>query len=63
MKKTYIKPETTVVALNVRDNVLQNTSIFETTNPSPMDDDDSFGGREVISDETTIIARNAWERW
>ena len=57
MKKTYIKPDTTVVALNVRDNVLQNTSIFDTTNPESMDDDDSFGAREVID------APDAWEEW
>ncbi len=62
MKKTYIKPETTVVALNVRDNVLQAGSpqdyqIDPSSAPS-VDTEADLGGREVI-----INSPNAWEEW
>ena len=65
MKKTYIKPETIVVALNVRDNVLQalsaptNVSISNPTTPGTptVHEIDDLGGREVIR------SRGAWEEW
>ena len=57
MKKIYITPETTVVALNVRDNVLQAGSKFETTSATPMDADDAFNSRE------TVRSQGAWEEW
>lgn len=59
MKKQYIKPENTVVALNVK------VSLMEPSIPRGESvNGDYASAREVlISDETTIIARNAWESW
>ena len=57
MKKTYIEPETIVVALNVRDCVLLNESQFDPKDSKQMEAGDSFGAREVIQ------ARGAWEEW
>ena len=64
MKKTYIKPETVVVALNICDNVMINISggggdniasggggTSEITGPVEVD------AREVIR------SRDAWEEW
>ena len=52
MKKVYIKPETTVVALNVRDNVLQATSTLKA--------DEDYGGLPVQSREV-IQTQDAWD--
>jgi hypothetical protein len=64
MKKTYIKPETTVVALNVRDNVLQAGSVVEVQGITGFKKGDEYtsgsydsGAREVIE------APDAWEEW
>ena len=54
MKKIYIKPETTVVALNVRDNVLQATSTLKA--------DEDYEGLPVQSREV-IQTQDAWEEW
>ncbi|MBR4708574.1 MAG: hypothetical protein IKP30_00500 [Bacteroidaceae bacterium] len=64
MKKTYIEPKNTVVALKVRDNVLQSGSIH-TTNVEGLDNGGNSsdagiyeaGGRENIS------APDVWEEW
>ncbi|MBR4709190.1 MAG: hypothetical protein IKP30_03680 [Bacteroidaceae bacterium] len=55
MKKTYLKPETTVVALNVRGNLLADSIVLDTTNT--ITDDNEVGAREVIQ------APNAWDEW
>ena len=57
MKKTYIEPETIVVALNVRDCVLLNESQFDPEDSEQMEAGDSFNSRKVIR------SRNAWESW
>ena len=57
MKKTYIEPETIVVALNVRDCVLLNESQFDPKDSMQMEADDSFGAREVVR------SHGAWEEW
>ena len=59
MKKIYIEPKNTVVALNVRDNVLQATSnlgIGDTVNTAS-----GAEGREVIQQD--INTPDAWEEW
>ncbi len=57
MKKQYIKPENTVVEINLKETLLQ-MSEGEGENAGEAN------SREVvISDETTTIARNAWESW
>jgi len=58
MKKTYIKPETVVVALNVRDNVLQDVSNVTLSNT--VYDPESSG--EIQSREV-INSQDAWEEW
>lgn len=64
MKKTYIKPSNTVVALKVRDNVLQSGSIHKTNVEGLGHGGNSedygiteAGGRENIS------APDVWEEW
>ena len=57
MKKQYIKPENTVVEINLKETLLQ-MSEGEGENAGEAN------SREVvISDETTTIARGAWEEW
>ena len=56
MKKRYIKPENTVVEIQVESIIAES---LENGNGVNGEYD---GAREVlISDETTIIARNAWD--
>lgn len=64
MKKIYIKPETIVVALNVRDNVMNNTSPVPGAGSGnaqqgggPGGDSGDGFGREVIQ------SPDAWEEW
>ena len=59
MKKTYIKPETTVVAVNVRDNMLQETSNVKLG--GNYNGSASIEAREVIQEN--IDAPDAWEEW
>ena len=54
MKKTYLKPETTVVALNVRENVLQ-ASTREVKLGGTYNGSATIEAREVIDDP------DAWE--
>lgn len=66
MKKTYIKPETTVVALNVRDNVLQAGSINEVSGLSGFGGNggsSSAGGVSEAEGREVIQSRDAWEEW
>ena len=63
MKKIYIKPETTVVALNVRDNVMINASAGgkRILGGAPSGTQD-LGGGEVFSDAREVIqAPDAWD--
>ena len=57
MKKQYIKPENTVVEIQVE-------SIIAESIPEGGLSNGTTDAREVlISDETTIIARGAWQSW
>ena len=56
MKKRYIKPENTVVEIQVESIIAESLENGNGVNG------EYAGAREVlISDETTIIARNAWD--
>ncbi len=59
MKKTYIKPENTVVRIATEQ------FIAESLNKRIATENGEDGeAREVlISEETTIIARSAWQSW
>lgn len=63
MKKTYIKPETVVVALNICDNVMINIS-GDGNNIAP-----GGGGTKDITGPVEVDARevikspDAWEEW
>lgn len=56
MKKKYIEPKTTVVALNINSNLMQASNATLDSTQS-ITDSNSFGGREVIQ------APDAWEEW
>lgn len=63
MKKTYIEPKNTIVALNVCDNVMQ---VGSAPGFDPEQETYNTSGnlsREVIIDESTISSRDAWEEW
>jgi len=58
MKKTYIKPENTVIAINVRENLMDASQGSLSTNEEDrITLSNDFGGREVIE------APDAWEEW
>ena len=57
MKKTYIEPKTTVVALGVEKIVCTSGDFTETQ----ITDTNNFGAREVIQEE--ISAPDVWEEW
>ena len=68
MKKTYIKPETIVVSLKVRDNVMINAS----AGGDQILGDGAGGtqnlptepGGDVFTDAREVIrSRGAWEEW
>ena len=59
MKKTYIKPATTVVVLNVRDNVLQVTSPAKTN----VNIGENYNGTSTIEAREVIKSQDAWEEW
>lgn len=57
MKRQYVKPENTVVEIQVE-------SIIAESIPEGGPANGTTDAREVlISDETTIIARGAWQSW
>lgn len=56
MKKTYIKPETTVVALNVCNNLLVESIV-------DINNDDAFPQEAVPEAREVIRSRGAWEEW
>ena len=58
MKKQYIKPENTVVMIQTESIIAQSIPEGEGENGG-----ESCAREVLISDETTIIARNAWESW
>ena len=58
MKKIYIKPENTVVAINVRENLMDaSQGTLSTNEEDKITLPDGFGGREVIQ------APDVWEEW
>jgi len=57
MKKTYIKPETTVVALNVCNNLLVESNVTLSETPYNPSTSGEIQSREVIQ------SRDAWEEW
>ena len=63
MKKTYIEPKNTVVALNIRDNIMQAGSapdkynIVDPTSGPEITEGTDVGAREVID------IPDAWEEW
>ena len=57
MKKQYIKPENTVVE------ILVETIIAESIPNGGKKSGESDAREVLISDETTTIARGAWESW
>lgn len=65
MKKMYIQPETIVVALNVRDNVLQVGSIKETTGADGLGNGGGTAeqGEIEVDAREVIRSRGAWEEW
>ena len=65
MKKTYIEPKTTIVALNVRDNVLQAGSINEISGISGLGKgNNTTDGNVTDADAREVIRpRDAWEEW
>ena len=56
MKKTYIEPKTTVVALNVRNSILQ-ASNGKLDDTQEITNESYFGARENIK------VPDAWEEW
>lgn len=58
MKKQYIKPENTVVALNVK------VSLMEQSIPEGESVNGEYAGaREVVFSQETVQTPNAWEMW
>ena len=57
MKKTYLKPETTVVALNVCNNLLVESNVTLSETPYNPSTSGEIQGREVIK------SQDAWEEW
>ena len=57
MKKTYIKPENTIVLLNTETMIAQSGKMDETKEVPHEGDYYTPGAREVIS------SRDAWEEW
>jgi hypothetical protein len=67
MKKTYIAPSCVVTVLNAEKIMCMSSysaesRTYEQDTYQSLNGGDGFA-REIISDETTIIARSAWERW
>lgn len=64
MKKTYIKPETTVVALNVRDNVMNITSPVPGQGQGDAQSGGGPGGESGDGYSREVIQpHGAWEEW
>ena len=65
MKKIYLKPEITVVILNVHDNVLQSISGTSGVDGLDIDNDGgtSSGGITDANSREVIRSRSAWEEW
>ena len=64
MKKTYIEPKTTVVALDVRDNVMINASGNGNSLLSSGGTTSEAGGSEIVVDSREVIKTpDVWEEW
>ena len=57
MKKTYIEPKTTVVALNVRNNLLVESNVTVSETPYDPSTSGEIQSREIIQ------SRDVWEEW
>lgn len=60
MKKKYIEPKTTVVALNINSNLMQASNATLDSTQS-ITNSSNFGAREVIQQD--IKSPDAWEMW
>lgn len=64
MKKTYIEPKNIVVALKVRDNVMQTGSINGTQGLQGFQKGEEITTGTYDSDaRETVSAPDAWEEW
>ncbi len=68
MKKTYIKPESVVVAINAKEHLmdvsLQSLNARKLDAPEQVNGGDTQARElEIISEEFNIIARSAWQKW
>lgn len=60
MKKKYIEPKTTVVALNINSNLMQASDATLDSTQS-ITNSNNFGAREVVNQD--IKSQDAWEVW
>ena len=66
MKKTYIEPKNTVVALKVRANILQTSPVSEISGVSGLNYDEGgtdAGGITEGGARETISSPDAWDEW
>ena len=66
MKETYIEPKNTILALNVRDNVMQVGSaphILDIPDPAAPGSPSVTSEEDVAAREVIINSPNAWEEW
>ena len=73
MKKTYIEPQNTVVALKVRANILQTSPVTETSGVDGLgvyrgttpggEGGTSEGGIFTASGREAVSAPDAWDEW
>lgn len=63
MKKTYIKPETVVVALNICDNVMINISGDGDNIATDGGGTKDITGPVEVDAREIIQSRDAWEEW
>ena len=66
MKKTYIEPKNTVVALNIRDNIMQAGSINEVSGLADFGGNggsSSVGGISEAESREVIKSQDVWEEW
>ena len=59
MKKAYIEPKNTVVSIQTEQFIAESILMSVTE----VDGESGEAREVVISDETTIISRSAWQKW
>jgi hypothetical protein len=62
MKKTYIKPESMVVAINVKANLMENSIPMTLNSASPLESGVDDVDNIILSREV-IETPDAWEEW